>query len=257
MGALHAGHAALIDRARSAAGPRGLVAVSIFVNPTQFGPNEDFSRYPRPFAEDAALCRERGVDLLFHPAAGEMYPEGFSTAIHEGALSATLCGRSRPGHFSGVCTVVAKLFNILAPAAAVFGMKDFQQLAIIRRMVRDLDLPVEIIPAETVREEDGLALSSRNRYLTPEERAQAPILHRTLVRAGSLLRQRKKSAPALKGWMACAMGKAPLARIDYLEVVHPGTLQPVARAGGPCLLAAAVYFGNTRLIDNLLIREQT
>lgn len=256
MGALHAGHAALIDRARRAAGRSGTVAVSIFVNPTQFGPAEDFSRYPRPFDADAALCRRHGVDVLFHPPAEAMYPAGFSTAIHESALSPLLCGASRPGHFSGVCTVVAKLFHILSPRAAVFGMKDFQQLAIIRKMTADLNFPVEIIAVETVREKDGLALSSRNQYLTAQERAQAPIIRNTLLRAGELLRSGKKGPAALKAWMAREIARAPLARIDYLEIVDPHTLQPVPRAGGACLLAAAVFFGRTRLIDNLLVENK-
>ena len=253
MGALHAGHLSLIDRARKAAGRSGFVAVSIFVNPTQFGPGEDFSRYPRPFAADARLCRDRGVDLLFHPTPGQMYPEGASTAILESALSPLLCGASRPGHFAGVCTVVAKLFHILAPHAAVFGMKDFQQLAIIRRMTRDLNLPVRIIAAETVREPDGLALSSRNQYLTAEERAQAPVIRQTFLRAAVRGREGGGSALLLKRWISRSISKAPLARIDYVEIVDPNTLRPVKRVDGPCLFAAAVSFGRTRLIDNLLI----
>jgi len=256
MGALHAGHAALIDRARKAAGRGGLVAVSLFVNPAQFGPAEDFSRYPRPFAADAALCRRHGVDLLFHPSPEEMYPAGFSTSVHETALSSLLCGRSRPGHFSGVCTVVAKLFHIIAPRAAVFGMKDFQQLAIIRRMARDLDFPIKILAVETVRERDGVALSSRNQYLTAEERAQAPILRNTLLRAAALVKngkEAKSGARFLEGWITREIGKAPLSRIDYVQIVDPDTLQPVARVGKRCIIAVAVFFGRTRLIDNLLL----
>ncbi len=253
MGALHEGHLTLIDRARKAAGSSGVVAVSIFVNPTQFGPGEDFASYPRPFDADARLCRKRGVDLLFHPTPQEMYPGGFSTAVRETALSPLLCGASRPGHFEGVCTVVAKLFNILAPQAAVFGMKDFQQLAIIRRMTRDLNLPVEIIAAETVREPDGLALSSRNRRLTPEERGQAPVLRDALLRAAALARGGENGARFLRNRITRAISEAPLARIDYVEIVDPHTLQPVSRADKACLFAAAVFFGRTRLIDNLLL----
>src|SRR5882757_4467294 len=167
MGYLHAGHLSLIERARRLVGKSGKIVVSIFVNPTQFGPKEDFSRYPRPFAADKALCAAFGVDLIFHPTPPEIYPEGFSTYVEETTVSTLLCGASRPGHFRGVCTVVLKLFQIIRPQIAVFGLKDFQQCAVIRRVVRDLDLPVRIVAAETVREPDGLALSSRNQYLTP------------------------------------------------------------------------------------------
>jgi len=249
MGALHAGHLALIRRARKLAGPRGTVVVSIFVNPIQFGPKEDFSRYPRPFAKDTALCRENSVDLLFNPSPAQMYPSGFSTYIDEGALGDALCGRSRPGHFRGVCTVVAKLFNILKPDIAVFGKKDFQQLAIIRRMVRDLDIPVSIDSFDTVREPDGLALSSRNQYLTPEQRAQAPIIRRALLTGAKNLRTAKKVIPKL-------IATAPLAKIDYIEILDSETLQPIIPSTKKILLAAAVFFGKTRLIDNLTVAKK-
>ena len=183
MGALHEGHISLMRRARKLATRRGMVVVSIFVNPKQFGPGEDFSRYPRMFSRDCRLCEKAGVDAVFHPDVEEMYPDGFSTYIDEERVSLGLCGKSRPGHFRGVCTVVMKLFNIIGPDAAVFGEKDYQQVAVIRRMAMDLDVPVRIVTAPTVREPDGLALSSRNAYLTPEERLQAPVIRRALLNA--------------------------------------------------------------------------
>jgi len=249
MGALHAGHLALIRRARKLAGRRGTVVVSIFVNPIQFGPKEDFSRYPRPFAKDAALCHENGVDLLFNPSPEQMYPPGFSTYIDEGALGDALCGRSRPGHFRGVCTVVAKLFHILTPDIAVFGKKDFQQLAIIRRMVRDLNIPVKIDAFDTVREHDGLALSSRNQYLTTAERAQAPIIRRALLTGAKNIRTAKKIISKL-------IATAPLAKIDYIEILDAETLRPITPSTKQILIAAAVFFGKTRLIDNLTVAKK-
>ena len=254
MGALHAGHAALLDRARKLAGPRGFVVVSIFVNPTQFGPKEDFARYPRPFAADRALCAAHGADLIFHPTPEAMYPAGYSTYVDEEAASLPLCGGSRPGHFRGVCTVVLKLFHIVAPEMAVFGMKDFQQCAVIRRMVRDLDVPVRIVPVATVREGDGLALSSRNRYLTPEERAQAPVLRRALLAARAAFLAGEKRAVKLRALILKSIATAPLARADYVEIADADTLQPVTMAGRNNVLALAVFFGRTRLIDNLLLR---
>jgi pantoate--beta-alanine ligase len=253
MGALHRGHAALIDRARALAGAEGTVVVSIFVNPTQFGPKEDLARYPRPFAADRQLCAEHGADLIFHPTPEEMYPEGFSTYVEESEVSARLCGASRPGHFRGVCTVVLKLFQITRPAMAVFGLKDFQQCAVIRRMVRDLNLPVKIVPAETVREPDGLALSSRNQYLSPEERAQAPVLRRALLQANEAFRSGETSAARLRQILKKALATTPLARIDYLEIADADTLQPVKQVNGNSVMAVAVFFGRTRLIDNLVL----
>jgi pantoate--beta-alanine ligase len=254
MGALHAGHTKLIDRARQLAGVNGRVVVSIFVNPTQFGPKEDFSRYPRPLAADLDLCRAHGADLVFHPAAAAMYPVDFSTFVEESTVSARLCGASRPGHFRGVCTVVAKLFQILQPQMAVFGLKDFQQCTIIRRMVRDLDLPVRIVPVETVREPDGLALSSRNRYLSPEERAQAPVLRAALKKAQEAWRRGETSPAKLRSLILRAIATAPLARIDYVEIADATTLQPIARVGRNTVFALAVFFGTTRLIDNIWLR---
>ncbi len=246
MGALHEGHLALVRRARKLAGKQGLVIVSIFVNPTQFGPKEDFSKYPRPFARDAELCRKNGVDLIFNPTPEQMYPADFSTYVNENSLADALCGKSRPGHFRGVCTVVAKLFNILAPDVAVFGKKDFQQLAIIRRMVRDLDLPVKIDGLETIREKDGLALSSRNQYLSAEERAQAPAIRRALLAASKNIRAAQKIATGI-------IESIPAAKIDYIEVLDAATLRPLTPQSRIAVIAAAVFLGKTRLIDNITV----
>ena len=251
MGALHHGHLELIRIARNAAGSDGEVAVSIFVNPLQFEPGSDFERYPRPQSEDEQLCEEAGVDILFRPSPAEMYYQDRSVAVEENSLSHTLCGKSRPGHFRGVCTVVTKLFHMLTPHAAAFGEKDFQQLAIIRRMVRDLDFGVEIIAAATVREQDGLAASSRNRYLNPEERTQATVIRAALSEAAEAARSGEMSAATLVEMAASRINKASLARIDYLELVDAETLQPQSRANANSLLAAAVFFGKTRLIDNI------
>lgn len=254
MGALHAGHLALIDRARREAGGSGTVAVSIFVNPTQFGPAEDFSRYPRPIARDTALCREHGADVLFAPEAAEMYPPDFSTFVEETKLETVLCGRSRPGHFRGVCTVVAKLFNLLAPDAAVFGEKDYQQLAIVRRMVRDLHFPIKILPVKTVREPDGLALSSRNQYLSAAEREQAPAIRRGLLAAAAAAKAETRDSAALVRTVRETISfSAPLARIDYIEAVDAETLAPAGPQTERTVIAAAVFFGRTRLIDNIAL----
>ena len=251
MGALHRGHLELIRIARDAAGDEAEVAVSIFVNPLQFAPGGDYEKYPRPETDDEEFCRGAGVDILFRPGAAEMYAADFSVAIEENSLSATLCGKSRPGHFRGVCTVVAKLFHILAPQVAVFGEKDFQQLAIIRRMVRDLNFPIEIIGAPTVREADGLACSSRNRYLSPAEREQAPVLQRALREARRLTASGERPAQAILETARKVIAAAPLARIDYLELVNAETLQPISVVGPHSLIAVAAFFGQTRLIDNL------
>lgn len=251
MGALHEGHAALIRRARKLAGPGGSVAVSIFVNPTQFGPKEDLAMYPRPFASDAALCRRLGVDAIFHPKVSEIYPVDFSTSVDERAVSEALCGKSRPGHFSGVCTVVLKLFSILQPDVAVFGLKDYQQCRVIARMVRDLDLPVRLAFHPTVRERDGLAMSSRNIHLSPEEREQAPVLRRALLAARDAFRHGLTSAPRLRTIIKDAIRRAHLARVDYVEVVDGTSLAPVRIAKRGDTIAVAVFFGATRLIDNI------
>ena len=251
MGALHEGHVALIRRARALAGPKGTVAVSIFVNPTQFGPKEDFSRYPRPLAQDMAQCRAAGVDLLYLPKAEEFYGADHSAWVNEELLSTGLCGASRPGHFRGVCTVVAKLFNLLGPDIAVFGKKDAQQLAILRRMVRDLDFQIKIVGVETHREPDGLAMSSRNRYLSPEERAQAPVLRKALLEARATAKKGGATPAKLRSLVARTIGKAPLARIDYIEAVDAGTLGKPGPKTKKLLIAVAVFFGKTRLIDNI------
>ena len=251
MGALHRGHGALIRIARETAGPVGEVAVSIFVNPMQFAPGGDYERYPRPEAEDDEFCREAGVDILFRPSAEEMYAPDFSIAVEETSLAKTLEGKSRPGHFRGVCTVVTKLFHLLLPDAAVFGEKDFQQLAIIRRMVRDLNCPIEIIGVPTVREPDGLACSSRNQYLSTDERAQAAVLQRALQEGKRLFAAGQRSTETILSATRNVIATAPLARLDYLEIVNAGTLQPVAEAGLDSRIVVAAFFGQTRLIDNL------
>lgn len=251
MGALHRGHGELIRIAREAAGKEGEVAVSIFVNPLQFAPGGDYEKYPRPEEADDKFCREAGVDILFRPSVEEMYPADFSVSVEENSLANTLCGKSRPGHFRGVCTVVTKLFHLLSPDAAVFGEKDFQQLAIIRRMVRDLNFPIEIIGAPTVREGDGLAASSRNRYLNADERRQAPALQRGLRTARDLSAQGERSPERILAAAREVIASAPLARIDYLELMNAETLQPASEAGPHSLIAVAAFFGQTRLIDNL------
>ena len=251
MGALHRGHLELVRIAREAAGGDGEVVVSIFVNQLQFEPGADFERYPRPQGVDEQLCRDAGVDVLFRPLASEMYFADRSVTVRESALAQVLEGASRPGHFEGVCTVVTKLFHLLAPHVAVFGEKDFQQLAIIRRMVRDLQFAVEIIGAPTVREDDGLACSSRNQYLSAEERRQAPILRSALLEAAEVVRDGEASAKIIVSALRKQITTAHLARIDYVALVDAETLQPQERAGQNSLLAVAVFFGKTRLIDNL------
>ena len=250
MGALHKAHGELTKVARERAGADGEVAVSIFVNPLQFEPGSDYERYPRPEKADEDFCRDAGVDLLFRPSMEEMYFDDRSTFVEETSLSSVLEGKSRPGHFRGVCTVVAKLFNVLAPDAAVFGEKDFQQLAIVRRMVRDLNFNIDIIAVPTVREEDGLACSSRNQYLNLEERKQATVLHKALLAAANAS---EKSARDIVDLARKMIGAAPLAQIDYLELVDAETLQPVEMVRPNSLLALAVFFGKTRLIDNILL----
>ena len=248
MGALHKAHGELIRVAREQAGTGGEVALSIFVNPLQFEPGSDYRRYPRPEKADEDFCRDAGVDLLFRPPVGEMYFDDCSTFVEETSLSSVLEGKSRLGHFRGVCTVVAKLFNILVPDAAVFGEKDFQQLAVVRRMVRDLDFKIEIVAVPTVREEDGLACSSRNQYLNLEERRQATVLHKALLAAANA---GKKSARDVIDLVRKVIGEAPLAVIDYVELVDAETLQPVEMVRPNSLLALAAFFGKTRLIDNI------
>src|SRR2546430_3377779 len=248
MGALHKAHGELIRVAREHAGRDGKVAVSIFVNPLQFEAGSDYERYPRRDEADEEFCRNVGVDLLFRPSAAEMYADDRSVFVEESSLSSTLEGKSRPGHFRGVCTVVAKLFNVLSPEVALFGEKDFQQLVIVRRMVRDLNFKTDIIAVPTVREEDGLACSSRNQYLNIEERKQAAILHKALLAAANA---GNKSAREIVDLVRKVIGEAPLGRIDYVELVDAETLQSIATVRPNSLLAVAVFFGKTRLIDNI------
>lgn len=251
MGALHEGHLSLIRLARKHS---DFVVVSIFVNPTQFGPKEDYKKYPRDLKKDAALCQTAGADLIFVPDVKEVYPEGFSTYVNVEGLTKGLCGASRPGHFRGVATVVSKLFNIVQPDVAVFGQKDAQQLAVIRRMVKDLDLPVKIIGGPIVRERDGLAMSSRNAYLTLEERAEAVTLSRALKLAESMVKNGKRKAESVRREMAKLLRRdAPLGEIDYIEIVDNDALKPVKQIEINTLIALAVKFPNARLIDNIII----
>ena len=272
MGYLHDGHMSLVREARKRVGQHGKVVVSIYVNPTQFAPTEDLSKYPRDLGRDLKLCRAAGVDVVFTPTDEEMYSSGmgvspvrlkqkltggtpvplqkFSTYVVEEKLSQTMEGVVRPTHFRGVTTVVAKLFNLVLPNVAVFGQKDFQQAAIIQRMVADLNFPVQIVVAPTRREADGLAMSSRNKYLDAEQRAQAVILFHALQAAKVAVAKKSVPAARLKKDLAEFITAAPLARLDYVEFFDPETLQPVAQVKRGAHMALAVYFGKTRLIDN-------
>jgi pantoate--beta-alanine ligase len=249
MGYLHEGHLALLDRA---AGAADRVVLSIFVNPLQFGPGEDLGRYPRDLERDLALAAERGATLAFVPDEGEMYPEGTpEVTVDPGPMADRLCGAFRPGHFRGVLTVVAKLFHVVRPDVAVFGLKDFQQAVLVRRMVRDLDLPVEIDLAPTTREEDGLAMSSRNALLSTDERMQAAGIHRALLRIRERFAAGETDARVLAGEAREELGRYPLLRPQYVEIVDAETLDRVERAGPGSVAAAAVHAGETRLIDNV------
>lgn len=251
MGYLHEGHKSLMDAARKA---NDKVVVSIFVNPMQFGPTEDLATYPRDLDHDAALCESAGVDLIFHPEAEEMYEKDFCSFVDMTGLTEGLCGKTRPIHFRGVCTVVNKLFNIVTPDHAYFGQKDGQQLAVIKRMVRDLNMDIEIVGCPIVREEDGLAKSSRNTYLSSEERKAALILSKT-VALGKELAKTEKDANKVVEAMKKNIETEPLAKIDYVEAVDALSMAPVEKLEGTCMLAMAVYIGKTRLIDNTLINE--
>lgn len=250
MGYLHAGHLSLVERARA---ENEATVVSIFVNPTQFGPEEDFARYPRDEPRDLALCDEAGVNFVFTPDAAEMYPPGFQTYVDVTGLSQGLCGASRPGHFRGVATVVAKLFAIVQPRRAYFGEKDAQQLRVIRRLAQDLNLPVTVVPVPIIREPDGLAMSSRNVYLNAEERRAALVLYRSLLVARDLVRSGEQNAAAVAEAIRALIAAEPLARLDYLAIVDDETLAPVERIDQPTLIALAVFIGRTRLIDNVLV----
>ena len=250
MGALHAGHSALIRAARAEC---DFTVVSIFVNPTQFGPGEDFARYPRTFDADRELCAAVGADLVFAPTSEEMYPPGSRTTVEVSGLQEVLCGRSRPTHFRGVATIVLKLFNIVQPHLAVFGQKDAQQVAIIRRMIEDLNVPIELRVVPTVREPDGLAMSSRNRFLDPTQRLNATCLIRALRKAEDLVARGERRAAALEHAMAELIAATPGALLDYAEVRDANTLESIDTLAKPALAAAAVYFGKTRLIDNITL----
>lgn len=250
MGYLHEGHLSLVKRARQLVGKAGQLVVSIYVNPTQFAPTEDLAKYPRDLARDKKLCRDAGVDVLFVPDDQEMYPESFSTFVVEEKLSRTMEGASRPTHFRGVTTIVAKLFNIVLPDVSVFGAKDFQQAAIIRRMVRDLNFPVKIVVAPIHREPDGLAMSSRNKYLSPAQREQATILWRAIQQAKKSVASESISAAKIKTAAAKLISTQPEARLDYVEIFDPDTLEPLQKAHRGSRIALAVFFGKTRLIDN-------
>lgn len=251
MGYLHEGHKSLMEAARK---DNDKVVVSIFVNPMQFGPTEDLATYPRDLDHDAALCESVGVDLIFHPEAEEMYEKDFCSFVDMTGLTEGLCGKTRPIHFRGVCTVVNKLFNIVTPDHAYFGQKDGQQLAVIKRMVRDLNMDIGIVGCPIVREEDGLAKSSRNTYLSPEERKAALILSKT-VALGKELAKTEKDANKVVEAMKENIKTEPLAKIDYVEAVDALSMAPVEKLEGTCMLAMAVYIGKTRLIDNTLINE--
>jgi pantoate--beta-alanine ligase len=250
MGALHQGHLSLIRAARA---HNQAVAASIFVNPLQFGPNEDFSKYPRTFDRDRQLLEAEKVDLLFAPSSEEMYPKGASTTIHVAGLSEKLDGRSRPGHFQGVTTVVAKLFEIVRPHRAYFGQKDAAQVAVIRKMVDDLNMDLELVVCPIVRESDGLALSSRNAYLSPEQRKQALTLYRSLIRVQTFADRGERSSSALIEAGKQVIADEPAVKLDYFEIVNPNSLDPVADITQGALVAVAAWVGTTRLIDNIVL----
>lgn len=252
MGALHHGHLSLVHAAKASC---DAVSASIFVNPTQFGPNEDLAKYPRSFERDCEMLEHEGVDLLFAPSVEEMYPAGAVTWVTVEEISDKLDGRSRPGHFRGVTTVVAKLFHIVAPDAAFFGQKDAAQLAIIRRMVRDLKFAVEIVGCPIVREADGLAMSSRNAYLNPEQRNQALALHRSLLHVEKLAGSGERSAEKLALAGKHELGRTGGVNLDYFDIVNPETLDPVENISSGDLVAVAAYVGATRLIDNILLNK--
>ncbi len=251
MGYLHEGHASLIERARKECDK---VVVSDFVNPIQFGPKEDLATYPRDFEADCKLCEGLGADLIFHPEPSEMYLDGFHSYVGVDVLSTELCGKSRPIHFNGVCTVVSKLFNITEADKAYFGQKDAQQLAIVKRMVRDLNYNIEIVGCPIIREESGLAKSSRNTYLTEEEREKALCLHKALTVGEEMVRGGEKDAEAVKKAVRDIIEAEPIARVDYVEIVDWNELQKVEKIDGPILMAVAVYIGEkVRLIDNFIV----
>lgn len=249
MGFLHQGHRSLIEKSIN---ENDRTVVSIFVNPTQFSPSEDFSRYPRDLKADTEMCEELGVDLIFVPEANDMYPKGFSTYVDVEGLGMELCGKSRPTHFRGVCTVVNKLFNIVRPHSAYFGKKDAQQLAIIKRMVADLNMDIDVVGCPIVREADGLAKSSRNAYLTPEQRRAALVLSRAIFEGEEMVKAGEYNTARVIERMKQVISEEPLAKIDYVDIVDNDSIEPVKIIEGPILAAIAVFIGNTRLIDNFI-----
>jgi len=252
MGALHEGHLSLIKRSKD---ENDITVVSIFVNPLQFGPSEDFQQYPRDTDGDVAKLRKAEADVLFMPDASHIYPSGFTTRIDVGEISEKLCGAFRPGHFKGVATIVAKLFNIVKPTRAYFGQKDFQQAAVIRKMVKDLDVPVDVVVSPTIREHDGLAMSSRNLYLNEEERKAACVIYRCLVQTSELVKSGIINKEKIQGFMKEKLSAEPLVReIQYASMYDPETLDEVENAGKEALLAVSVKVGGTRLIDNMLVK---
>jgi len=253
MGALHAGHLSLV---RAAQAQCDAVVVSIFVNPTQFGPNEDFAKYPRTWEADCALLESEGVELIFAPGAGEMYPAGANTFVEVEGVSDRLDGASRPGHFRGVATVVAKLFHIVAPDKAFFGQKDAAQVAVLRRMVRDLNFDLELVVCPIVREADGLAMSSRNRYLSAEERRQGLVLSRALRRVEQQVGEGMVESAALIREALAVLAEEPVVRVDYCRIVDPDSLEDVSDVSGGALVAVAAWVGTTRLIDNVVVKPQ-
>ncbi|MBI5554849.1 MAG: pantoate--beta-alanine ligase [Elusimicrobia bacterium] len=250
LGALHEGHLSLIRRARK---ENDLVVVSIFVNPIQFGPKEDFKKYPRPLAKDRRLAKSAGADVIFNPSAEEMYPSGYQTYVEVGKLAEGLCGAARPGHFRGVATVVAKLFNVVSADKAYFGQKDYQQVQVIKQMVEDLNIPVQVVICPIVREKDGLAMSSRNQYLSPEERISATCLSEALKVAKAMISSGIKDAIKIKKEMRNIIESNLLGRVDYIEIVNAENLEPVQKMQGRVTIALAVFIGKTRLIDNMVI----
>ncbi|NOZ61594.1 MAG: pantoate--beta-alanine ligase [Calditrichaeota bacterium] len=251
MGYLHEGHLSLLREAKKRC---DVLVMSIFVNPTQFGPNEDFAQYPRNFERDSRLAEKEGCDVIFSPDTEEMYPENYLTSVEVEEITNILCGASRPGHFRGVTTVVAKLFNAVKPHVAVFGQKDAQQAVVIKRMTRDLNFDIDIIIAPIVREHDGLAMSSRNTYLSPEEREQALVLNRSLKMAEELILSGERDAETVKQKMKDMINEQPDAKIDYVEILHPETLEFQSKIKSDVLIALAVKIGKTRLIDNLVVK---
>lgn len=252
MGALHEGHLSLMRRARK---ENDLVAVSIFVNPTQFGPREDFKKYPRRLKYDAALCKRTGVDIIFNPDAKEIYPDNYRTYVSVEGLSDLLCGKSRPGHFKGVTTIVTKLFNIIMPDVAYFGQKDAQQAVIIKRLARDLNMPVRIKVLPIIREKDGLAMSSRNAYLSRQQRQDAVILSKSLKHARDLIKGGVTNSGRIINEIRRLINAKNKAKLDYISVVDPESLQPVGKIKDDCLIALAAWFGSTRLIDNIILKS--